>query len=58
MDTAENVMKNGIIKFQCNPVTHFQDTSTYKTFNQKFQPLIFLKNILKVSKSQKPLNLQ
>ena len=26
---------NVIMKFQCNPVTSFQDASTYKNFNQK-----------------------
>ena len=27
-DTAENVKKNVIMKFQCKSVTHFQDTNT------------------------------
>ena len=44
MDTAENVMKNIIMKFQFNPVTHFQDKSTYINFNQKLQPTKFQKN--------------
>ena len=34
-DTSENVMKNVIMKFQCNPLTHFQDTSTYKNVNRQ-----------------------
>ena len=29
-DTIANVMKNAILKFEINPVTHFQHTSTYK----------------------------
>ena len=39
--TTENVMKNVIMKFQCNTVTHLQDTSTYKNLNQKLQPTEF-----------------
>ena len=37
VDNAENVMKNVIMVFQFNPVTHLQDT--YKNFNQKLQSL-------------------
>ena len=39
------------MKFQCNPVTHFKDTSTYKNFNQKLQPPKFQNEF-----SQKHLN--
>ena len=35
-DGAENVMKNVIMMFQCNPVTDFQDTSTYQTLTKNF----------------------
>ena len=37
-DIVANVMKNVIMKFQCNLVTHFQVTSTLKNCNQKLQP--------------------
>ena len=39
----ENGMKNVIMKFTYNAVTHFQDTTTYKNVNQKLQPPKFKK---------------
>ena len=38
-------MKNVFMKFKCNPVTRFKDTSTYKNVNQKLKPQKFQKTI-------------
>ena len=41
--TVANVRKNVIMKFQSNPLSHFQDTRTYKNFNQIIQSTKFVK---------------
>lgn len=48
-DTAETVMKNVIMKIEGKPVTHFKDTSTYKTSNKNtnFQNLFWKNQIRK-----------
>ena len=42
-DNVANVINNDIMKFESNPVTHFQVISTYTNFNQKLQPPKFIK---------------
>ena len=47
------------MKFQFNPLKHFQDTRTKKNFNQKMQPIrIYNKNLSQESYEQKRKGLQ
>ena len=53
------MIKNVIMKFQFNPLKHFQDTRIKKNFNQKLQPIrIYNKNLSQESYEQKRKGLQ